>query len=226
MNILIPAYKPDERLIELVETLLKEKYEVLVVNDGSGKEYDSIFEKLNQNIVLLNHDKNKGKGRAMKTGFEYILNNFPESEGVITVDADGQHLPKDIEKVSKKMAEKPDKMVIGSRQFKGDVPLRSRFGNSVTKFVFAVVSGLRLSDTQTGLRGIPYSRLKEMSELEGERYEYEMNMLMHIAKNKIPVSEVFIETVYIEENASSHFNTIRDSAKIYKVIFKYIFKRK
>lgn len=225
MNILIPAYKPDIKMINLTETLLKEGYEILVVNDGSGKEFDEIFSKLDKRITLLNHEVNKGKGRAMKTGFEYILENSPDSEGVIAVDADGQHLPDDIAKVKEKMVEKPDWIVIGSRLFKGDVPLRSRFGNSVTRFVFAVVSGLRLSDTQTGLRGIPYSRLKEMSELEGERYEYEMNMLMYIARKKIPISEVFIETVYIEDNASSHFNTVKDSIKIYKIIFKYIFKK-
>lgn len=225
MNILIPAYKPNENMVELAQTLLNEGYEVMVVNDGSGEGFEEIFGKLDSKVVQLKHEINRGKGRAMKTGFEYILKNYPKSEGVITVDADGQHLPEDIEKVKKKMLEKPEKIIIGSRLFKGDVPLRSRFGNTITKFVFAVVSGLRLNDTQTGLRGIPYSRIKEMLELEGERYEYEMNMLMYIARKKMPISEVFIETVYIEDNASSHFNTVKDSIKIYKIIFKYLFKR-
>jgi len=225
MNILIPAYKPNTRMIELVETLLKEGYEVTVVDDGSGNEFNEMFSSLDSKVKVLTHEVNKGKGRAMKTGFAYILENYPDSKGVITVDADGQHLPEDIKKVKDKMLEKPGKIIIGSRHFKGEVPLRSRFGNEVTKFVFAVVSGLRLEDTQTGLRGVPYTLLKEMSSLDGERYEYEMNMLMHIAKKKIPLVEVPIETVYIEDNASSHFNTIKDSAKIYKVIFGNAFKR-
>lgn len=220
MNILIPAYKPNMKMIELTETLLNEGYIITVVDDGSGEEFKEVFSSLNSKVKLLTHEVNKGKGCAMKTGFAYILENYPESQGVITVDADGQHLPEDIQKVKEKMLKNKNKIVIGSRLFKGEVPLRSRFGNSVTKFVFAVVSGLRLEDTQTGLRGIPYSLLKEMLSLEGERYEYEMNMLMYIAKKKIPLVEVPIETVYIEDNASSHFNTIKDSAKIYKAIFK------
>lgn len=223
MNILIPAYKPNNKMLELVETLLKEGYEVTVVDDGSGHEFKEVFSSLDTKVKVLTHEVNKGKGRAMKTGFSYIQENYPESKGIITVDADGQHLPDDIKKVKDKMLEKPGKIVIGSRLFKGKVPLRSRFGNGVTKFVFAVVSGLRLEDTQTGLRGIPYKLLGEMFSLDGERYEYEMNMLMYIAKNKIPIVEVPIETVYIEDNASSHFNTVKDSAKIYKIIFKNLF---
>jgi len=225
MNILIPAYKPNIMMIDLVDTLLKEGYLVTVIDDGSGEEFKDVFDSLNKEVKLLKHEENMGKGRAMKTGFTYILENNPNSKGVITVDADGQHLPEDIKKVKDKLIDKQNKIVIGSRLFKGNVPLRSRFGNGVTKFVFAVISGLRLEDTQTGLRGIPYSYLEEMISLDGERYEYEMNMLMHIAKNKIPLIEVPIETVYIEENASSHFNTIKDSAKIYKVIFGYVFKK-
>ncbi len=225
MNILIPAYKPNHRLIDLSETLINQGYTVIVVDDGSGENYKEIFSKLNEKVDIITHDINRGKGRAMKTGFEYIIEKYPESEGVITVDADGQHLPEDILKIKEKMLEKNKKIVIGSRLFKGEVPIRSMFGNIVTKFVFAVISGLRLEDTQTGLRGIPKSYLKEMIYLEGERYEYEMNMLMYIARKKIPLVEVPIETVYIEDNASSHFNTIKDSIKIYKVIFKYMFKR-
>lgn len=225
MNILIPAYKPNMKMIELADTLLNEGYIITVVDDGSGEEFKEIFSSLNPKVKVLTHEVNKGKGRAMKTGFAYILENYPDSQGIITVDADGQHIPEDIKKVKDKMLEKKNKIVMGSRLFKGEVPLRSRFGNNITKFVFAVISGLRLEDTQTGLRGIPYSLLKEMSTLEGERYEYEMNMLMHIAKKKIPLIEVPIETVYIEDNASSHFNTIKDSAKIYKIIFRYAFKR-
>ncbi|WP_283243734.1 bifunctional glycosyltransferase family 2/GtrA family protein [Guopingia tenuis] len=223
MNILIPAYKPDERLLELVHRLHDEtEYNLIVVNDGSGSEFDAVFTALPSYVTLLSHAVNQGKGRAMKTGFSYILENLPDSQGVIIVDADGQHLLKDINRVYQGFLEHPDSIIIGSRKFTGEVPLRSRFGNSLTRHVFALASGVKLMDTQTGLRAIPIQYLREFIDLKGERYEYEMNMLLQAAELGIPMHEVFIETVYIDDNSSSHFHVIRDSLKIYAVIFKFI----
>ncbi len=223
MNVLIPAYKPDERLLTLVRELHEQTdYRIVVVNDGSGSSYEPIFAALPEYCTLLVHDVNRGKGRAMKTGFAYILDQFPESSGVVIVDADGQHLIKDIQHVCREFTGHPGCIIIGSRRFTGKVPLRSRFGNSLTRQIFALASGIKLSDTQTGLRAIPVAELSALLELKGERYEYEMNMLLKAAESGIPMREVFIETVYLEGNKSSHFNVIRDSLKIYGVIFKFV----
>ncbi len=223
MNILIPAYKPDERLTSLCETLIAENYNVFVVNDGSGSECDHVFSSLPENVTQLSHDVNKGKGRAMKTGFEYIRLHSEDREGVVVADADGQHLPADIARVRDKLLENPHGLVVGCRAFDGKVPFRSRFGNSLTRGVFAMASGVKLSDTQTGLRGIPFDKLAHMESLKGERYEYEMNMLLDAAQHNIPFIEVKIKTVYLDDNASSHFNVLRDSFKIYAVILKFVF---
>ncbi len=223
MNVLIPAYKPDRRLIELTEELTGLGYNVIVVNDGSGADYDGIFDALSPRVTLLGHDVNRGKGRAMKTGFEYIVETAHDKEGVIIANADGQHLCVDITRVRDKLIENPHCLIAGCRKFEGNVPFRSRFGNAVTKYVFALASGVKLSDTQTGLRGIPFCMLKTMAGLKGERYEYEMNMLLHATENRIKIIEVQIKTVYIEGNASSHFNVLKDSLKIYAVIFKFVF---
>ena len=227
MYIVIPAYKPDERLLALVEQIRDETdYQIVVVNDGSGPAYDAIFSALPDDVTLLTHAVNCGKGRAMKTAFAHlndVNHNVQGVHGAVIADADGQHLLADIQRVCEELKSHPDCLIIGSRLFTGDVPFRSRFGNKLTRGVFSLASGVKLHDTQTGLRAIPAPLFPLFCEIKGERYEYEMNMLLRAAELGISIREVFIETVYIDENASSHFHVIRDSLKIYAVIFKFIF---
>ncbi len=215
--IFIPAYKPDERLTAIAERLCAD-YSVLVVDDGSGKEFDGVFEATSSFATVLRYEKNRGKGGALKYGYTKIPELFPDAEYIITADADGQHTPEDIEKVARKV-EEAGGLVIGSREFTGKVPARSAFGNSVTKLVFRLASGVKINDTQTGLRAFGKEYLKEFSELKGDRYEYEMTQLMYCAEKKIPISEVPIETIYENDNETSHFNPIKDSFKIYKIIY-------
>lgn len=225
MTVVIPAYNPDFRLIELVDELKAScDYNVIVVNDGSGKEFSSIFEEIEKReCVLLTHDSNKGKGAALKTAFAYIVQENLESTGVITADADGQHLVKDIIRVAIELEKKADTLVLGAREFAGKVPFRSRFGNSITTVVFFLASGKFIADTQTGLRGIPANKLGELCSLQGERYEYEINMLLNIKKLNLFLSEIPIVTIYLDKNKSSHFHIIRDSAKIYWKIIAFSF---
>ncbi len=215
--VFIPAYKPDERLTKLAETLCRD-YDVLVVDDGSGKEFDGVFEATSEFAKVLRYEKNRGKGGALKYGYSKIPELFPDAEYIITADADGQHTPDDIEKVAKKVREVGG-LVIGSREFTGKVPARSAFGNSVTRLVFRLASGVKVRDTQTGLRAFGKQYLKEFSGLKGDRYEYEMTQLMYCAEKKIPIGEVGIETIYENDNETSHFNPIKDSLKIYKIIY-------
>ncbi len=227
ITIIVPSYKPDEKLIEVVSGLIAEGFEdILVVNDGSGEEYLSYFNTVAafKECTVINHEVNKGKGRALKTAFEYCLNNRKTISGVITVDGDNQHRPKDIRRCYESLVDNIDKVVLGVRDFSGaDVPFRSKFGNNMTSFVFKFACGVSISDTQTGLRAIPYKYLEMLCQVKGERYEYETNMLLELNKKHIKFEEVVIETVYIEDNASSHFNPIKDSIKIYGVIFKFLF---
>ncbi len=221
MFILIPAYKPDERLIKLTEDIHRmTDFGILVIDDGSGKDFQHIFEALPNYVIKLKHEVNQGKGRAMKTGFEYLLKSFP-GEPCVICDADGQHTPSDAKKIASELEKYPDSLVIGCRKFGNDIPFRSRFGNKLTVGVFALASGKKVSDTQTGLRGIPASAMKFFSEIPGERYEYEMNMLLYAVEDGIDIKEVGIDTIYIDNNSSSHFNVVRDSIKIYSVILKY-----
>ena len=226
MITVIPAYEPDEKMIKLVKELLAETdHTVVIVNDGSSKDLLPLFVEvgsLSERVRVLHHPENRGKGAAMKTAFAWIKEQGYTDEGIVTVDADGQHLVKDVKYVSSQWAEHRDSLVLGSRAFAGKVPLRSRLGNTITRGVFALSTGVRVYDTQTGLRAFSTELLDEMLAIKGERYEYEINQLLTCTKKKIPIYEVTIETVYIDKNQTSHFHVFRDSWRIYKMIFQFL----
>ncbi len=226
--VLIPAWQPDQRLTSLVSHLLELGFgAIVIVNDGSDSRYDEVFQRLalRPHVHVLRHDVNLGKGRALKTGLTYFKRCFPEFAGIVTADADGQHRPEDIrhtaEELDAELRNGPSRMVLGSRRFKNGVPLRSRLGNVFTRLIFAILTGKKLSDTQSGLRGIPAGLVPSLVDLEGERYEYEMDVLMH-AVNSCGIREVPIETIYLDGNRSSHFRPLQDSMRIYFVLLRFV----
>lgn len=233
--ILIPALNPDETLIAYVEKLINAGFRnIIVVDDGSDKKHQFIFKTLQQynEVILLRHARNFGKGRALKTGFNYFLNQWEDDasvHGIITVDSDGQHLTSDVVKVSNALdSTESETLFLGTRNFDYDfVPFKSKFGNKTTSSVFAFLYGKKINDTQTGLRGISKGLVCEYLDLAGERFEYEINMLMHATRRNHAIEEIPIETVYIDNNSETHFRPIQDSWKIYKVMLggfvKYIF---
>jgi glycosyltransferase involved in cell wall biosynthesis len=221
--VLIPAWQPGRDLVDLVSSLLALSFPaVIVVNDGSDSDRDPIFEEIRRDgrVRILSHAVNLGKGRALKTGFNEFLNQFPGFCGLVTCDADGQHRPGDVLLVAEAMETSPGTLILGSREFKAGIPLRSRFGNVLTKYVFALLTGRKLGDTQSGLRGIPKQTIPKLLRLDGEGYEFEMNVLAEAA-NSCGIAEVPIETVYIDGNSSSHFNPVWDSMRIYFVLVRF-----
>lgn len=219
--VLIPAYCPDRKLIETLRALSEKQFSLLVVDDGSGSKYDPIFIEAARYARVVRYSVNRGKGGALKQGMRCILKCFPRAKYLITADADGQHRPDDIQKVAARLHKKGG-MVIGSRAFVGEVPLRSRFGNTVTRGVYRLASGVAVKDTQTGLRGFDRSLIGWLLKIPGMRYEYEMNVLMSAARDEIAIDEVMIKTVYENDNSSSHFRPLQDSVKIYKEIFRFV----
>lgn len=232
--VVIPAYEPDRRLIDLLEDFRKKNIRcVILVDDGSGEKYREIFEEAEQIIqklggTILTHEVNRGKGRALKTAFAYVLENMPVACGVVTADSDGQHSVECIRAVMQRLREKPDALVLGVRSFDEEqVPWKSRFGNKLTMKILGYVSGIHVSDTQTGLRGIPVAFMKDLLDVEGERFEFETRMLLETV-GKCEIEEVKIQTIYdSKENHQTHFNPVKDSIRIYKILgakfLKYIF---
>lgn len=225
--VLIPAYMPEKALVGFSKELLEQGFkEIIVVDDGGGEPFKDIFDELKVlGCTLLTHEVNKGKGRALKTALEYILAKNLDIKGVVTADADGQHLVPDIIRVGQEMLQSGSTMVLGSRVLNKKTPLKSRIGNAITRTVFNIVSGQKVHDTQTGLRAIPAGSLKDILLLTGEHYEYEMNMLLDAKRLNLAIKEIKIETVYIDDNSGSHFNAWLDSWRIYRLIIWKTFKR-
>jgi len=223
--LLIPAYNPEEKIVPLVKELPKGVFDhILIINDGSGPKYSEIFIQLSmvENVKILTHEGNQGKGAALKTGFSYVLKNINNCPGVITADADGQHLKKDILAIADCLKPEQRRLTIGSRTFDAEVPLRSHFGNKMTRAVMKLFFKINLKDTQSGLRAIPFSLLPKLLSIPFNRYEFEIEMLLVAEKNGYRFEELEIETVYENNNISSSFNPVVDSAKIYFVLFRYI----
>lgn len=225
--VIIPALDPDERMVTLVHDLRMSGYEnIILVDDGSeifNRKYFKVC-KEQYGCKLIRHVVNFGKGMALKSAFNHILESRPEILGAVTVDCDGQHVLKDINTCAKLTFENPDKLILGCRQFSDkEIPLRSRFGNKLTKQVIRLLCGINVSDTQTGLRGLPTPLIRKyFAGTKGERFEYEMNMLITAKEYHIAIKEFPIETIYLENNESSHFNPFLDSIRIYKVFLKFM----
>lgn len=219
---LVPAYEPSESLLEVLQGLKSEEITAIVVDDGSGDGFSSVFEQAESFATVLHHTQNRGKGCALKTGYDYIGTHFGQDKIVVTMDSDGQHKVSDAIHVLELAEQNPEALVLGCRKFTGKVPFRSRFGNGVTRFVYRMSTGVKVSDTQTGLRAFSMKQLQRMQSIEGERYEYEMNVLLEYSRQKLPILEFPIETIYLNDNESSHFDTVRDSARIYAQILKFM----
>ena len=227
LSVVLPSLDPDEKLLTVINGLFEYGFtDIILVNDGSKPENLHYFNEAAQmpGVHLLHHEVNRGKGAALKTAFTWFLENRPQNKGVVTVDGDNQHHPEDTRACALRMLETGN-IILGCRDFTLDnVPARSKSGNQITSFVFKVFVGMKLSDTQTGLRAIPTEYLSAINQVSGDRFEYETNMLLEMKRSGIPFEEVKIRTVYIEENKSSHFRAVQDSWRIYKLILAHFFK--
>jgi len=229
--VVIPSRAPGPELLSLAEAIQAHGFGALiVVDDGGGSEFAPLFSSLSNQPAthVLRHAVNLGKGRALKTAFNYIITELPSIQSIVTADADGQHTADDIVAVANVLSSSAGltpatQVVLGTRTFGPDVPLRSRFGNGLTRTIFRFLTGVPVADTQTGLRGLPVAVLPDLLRLDGERYEYEMTMLAHLCRHGARPVEVPIATIYIDGNRCSHFDPIRDSMRIYFVLARFYF---
>lgn len=226
ITVIIPSLDPDEKLNNVINGLLMRGFEdIVIVNDGSREENRFRFDELKKlpQCTVLTHEINRGKGAALKTAFDYVIKNRPNCIGVITADGDDQHHPDDIAKLAEELQTQHEKaLILGVRDFsQRDVPFRSRLGNRMTSLLFSLLCRRHITDTQTGLRAIPFEYLEKFLLLEGDRFEFETNMLLSLAPLGISLREVTIRTIYIEDNKTSHFKPFADSMRILRLLFSF-----
>lgn len=227
--LILPSLNPTEKLDGVVHDAIKAGFSnIILVDDGSDELHKAPFERCAAlpGVKVLTHPVNRGKGAGLKTAFAYLMDSRPEILGAVTADGDGQHLAKDILACTRTLGENPGTLIMGCRNFDlPHVPEKSKKGNKITCSIFRLLCGIRLSDTQTGLRAVAREHFPALLEIGGERYEYETNMLLEFHRRGIPFTEVEIDTVYEDNNSGSHFRPVRDSARIYKLILAFVFKR-
>ncbi len=221
--VLIPSLHPDHLLTDYADALISQGFRhILVVDDGSGPEYAHWFDQLKAKpgCKVIGYEKNQGKGHALKHGMAYAQEHFPQVPGIVTADSDGQHTAQDVLRCAQALLRRPQALVLGSRDFsQKDVPFKSRTGNRLTSFFFALLYGTWLPDTQTGLRAFSMDLVPFLRDVPGQRFEYEMNVLVACSNSHIPFAKVPIQTIYIEENRRTHFRPFRDSVRIYRQLF-------
>ena len=216
MIVLLPVYRPSHRLPALVSALRDAApgCRVVVVDDGSGPSAATVLDEAGRlGCDVRRHPANRGKGAALRTGFRHVARAYPGRD-VVSADADGQHGVPDILRVADRVAVTAH-LVLGVRRFTGRVPLRRRFGNSLTRLLFRAATGRLVEDTQTGLRGYPHALFGWLDTVPGDRFEYEMNVLIEAARAGRPIEQVRVATTYVD-GGGSHFGSVTDSARIYR----------
>ena len=216
-TVIIPAYNPDEKLKMIVKELKEKSFDVLVVDDGSCAACQPYFESLDATVIA--NPKNLGKGAALKNGISHPLELFPHTEFFITADADGQHSVRDIGRIWEQL-EAGNDFVLSVRRLSRKSPLKSRVGNAISRFLFALANNHYLPDNQSGLRGFAVKHIEWMLSVKGEKYDWEMNIMLIAEKQGIHVARVPIETIYFDNNEKTHFQPIKDTLRIYRQFFK------
>jgi putative flippase GtrA len=222
LKIVIPAYQPDHRLLLLIKDIkANSDYDIILVNDGSENRCDPIFERAEEyGCIVLNHETNLGKGASLKTAFSYIM-KCKDEDDIICADCDGKHSWRDIEKLAEAVLRNPFSIILGCRNFADDVPLKCIIGNRITRTVFFLITGQKMNDVQTGLRGFPSAALPWLMNVSGNRYEYEMNQLLEATKAGYDLLCIPTDTAYSDINKYTYFRPVRDSVRVYLQIIKF-----
>ncbi|MCK4360502.1 MAG: DUF2062 domain-containing protein [Bacteroidales bacterium] len=210
--VIIPTYNNCKTLDNVITGVLKFSDNIIIVNDGSTDETDSILEKY-KNLHILSYPDNKGKGYALRKGFESALEkgfNY-----AITIDSDGQHSPDDIPVFINKLETEPEAIIVGARNMnKENIPGKSSFGHKFSNFWFRFETGIKLPDTQSGYRLYPLKLIENMRFFT-KKFEFEIEVLVRAAWKGIKITSVPINVFYAsKEKRISHFRPVRDFIRV------------
>ena len=220
MIVVIPAYQPDDRLVDLVNELReKTAYPILVVDDGSSSDRAPVFEAVGRICTVLRHPLHMGRGRAVKTALSYAVSAYPQEPGVVVADASGSFNVSHILEVSDTLRVHPDSLVIGARRYRDKGPLRGRLNDTLFRYVFAFASGAKLRDPRSGLRAFSLRRIPELLDCPGEGAEYDVSVLLGCLQNHVPVLEVPLETARPDRQTDGR--SLRQFIRVYSALFQY-----
>ena len=228
--VVLPAFQPSPTFpvrVRMFHEMLAAP--VVIVDDGSDATCRPLFDEAATvpNCLVLRHDVNRGKGAALKTAFTEVARRFPECAGVVTVDADGQHTPEDVRQLAEAMLAGPSALYLGVRDFSlRTTPFRSWWGNRWTSLLFGLLFRKWIADTQTGLRAFRHADIPFFLSIPGDGYDYEMAALARAVHAGMAVRMLPVRTIYETPDASSHFQPLRDTIRIYKALFRSFFSMK
>ncbi|MBC7659146.1 MAG: glycosyltransferase family 2 protein [Chitinophagaceae bacterium] len=221
--IVVPVYNHAATLATVLHDLSLLSHPLLVVNDGSSDGIEAVLVQFTD-IDVIHHDKNLGKGAAIATAMRYAARHgYP---AILTFDADGQHLARDVPALFAAHEEQPEALIIGARDFSsaesGDIPKSSKFGRSFSNFWIWTESGRWLSDTQTGLRIYPVD-LEWLNSVSGYRYSFEVEAITRLIWQGRPTRCIPVSTYYPPRTKRiSHFHAIYDNFWITKTHIRLV----
>lgn len=189
---LVPAFNEEKTIQEVISRLKKVDLKSVVIDDGSLDKTAQIAKK--SGAIVVSHSKNKGKGEALKTGFEYILKNYPTINNIVIVDSDLQYFPEESIKLLKPLKGGNVGFVMGFRNWR-TVPFRHRIGNFVWRTFFNLFFETKLKDTNCGFMALSKKAVKKMERAYGG-YIIENMMLIDAIKNGLKITQVPVTVQY------------------------------
>jgi glycosyltransferase involved in cell wall biosynthesis len=218
MELVIPALNGGERLVRVIEGCLELdeglRGRLIVVDDGSEDRTAALARDAGARVVR--HPRNRGKGAALRTGFELALTR--QIDAVVTLDADGQHLPSEIPKLVDRWRETGADLVIGSRAhlFEGMLP-RRRLANRFSAWSISIMAGVRVHDSQSGFR-LYSSRILHDVEFESSRFDAESEMIVIGVRKGFRIAETPIDLGFVEGTVTSHYRPLLDTLRIARTV--------
>ncbi|MCX7120196.1 MAG: glycosyltransferase family 2 protein [Gammaproteobacteria bacterium] len=221
--VLIPAFNEEKTIAFIVDRCLQYSSQVMVVDDGSTDKTVAALK--NSAATVLLNSKNGGKGLALLKGFRSALDK--NYQGVITLDADGQHDPDDLPKFLEKITQAPEKLIIGARRIHTErAPTMRLIANKIADFFISCAARKRLIDTQSGYRYYPMPFLKQyVAQMNvANRFAFEAEILVAAARSGFAIQYVDIQSCYPINARTSHYHPRKDTWEIIKTVSKLIFK--
>ncbi len=209
--VIIPTFNNQNTLKRVIDGVLDYTKDIIIVNDGSTDDTSKILNNYHR-LIQIHFPKNKGKGAALRAGFEKAYQN--DFEYAITIDSDGQHYPDDIPVFMEELEKDDRYLLIGSRNMTHDsIPKGSSFGNKFSNFWYWAETGIKLTDTQSGYRLYPLTPLHRIK-FYTNKFEFEIEVIVKAAWNGVQVKNVPIKVLYDENERVSHFRPYKDFARI------------